>query len=261
MSERRIEKVTFAGHASHLLSGVLHYPEKERRAGIILSHCFTCTKDYKVLAWLANELAAKGHSVLRFDFAGLGTSQGEFAATTLSTNVEDLVRAEAWMREQGHPVRTLVGHSLGGAAAILATDLLPSIRTVAVLGTSSEVGRVARILSEKDWHDLETKGEVTVSIGGYSRPIRRAFIEDLKQHSLLETVSTWDKALLVISGTADRVVSGESQEELFRAAAQPKAFFTLPGADHLFANSRHHAVHMANILDEWIQLNRKDETQ
>lgn len=257
--EERPLKVEFKGHGGHGLSGAFHPVTGEPKSGTVISHCFTCSKDYKVIVWLAAELAKRGHPVLRFDFAGLGMSEGSFADTTLSTDIADLRAAIGWLEGEGFKVDTLIGHSLGGAASILTGAIVPSVRNVVVIGTSAEVGKVTRILKPEDWDTLSRDGVVSVRVGGVVRPIRREFIEDLKGHSLMETVANWNKSLLVIHGTADELVSSESQEALFAAARQPKAFFSLPGADHLFAADRGHARHIARVIEQWVELNGERE--
>jgi len=210
------------------------------------------------LAWLARELVLKGYPVLRFDFTGLGDSQGEFRDTTLSTDVQDLLRVVEWLERRGETVVGLLGHSLGGVVAILGTSLLPTVKTALVLGTSDDPARVTRLLGEQDWQTLRSREYVTVRVGAQELPFSRKFVEDLKLHSLRQTVAAWDKALLIIHGTEDRIVPVSSAERLFEAAAYPKALVSIPGAGHLFDQARSQVPKIAAIIDQWLQLNGED---
>lgn len=252
----KTEKVAIPGHAGLDLTGVLHSPEESSVKGcLVFCHCFTCSKDYKLLVWLARELVQEGYCVLRFDFTGLGDSEGQFRDSTLSTDVQDLIEVVHWLEGRGHKVAGLLGHSLGGAVAILGAGQLSGVQPVVVLGTSHAPDRVTRLLGEEGWQALQDKGCVSVRVGGQELPFSQKFVQDLKLHSLKETVSSWDKALLIVHGTADRIVPLSSAEELFEAAKYPKALVSIPGADHLFVNDRSQAPNIATIIGQWVQLN------
>jgi len=252
----KTEKVAIPGHTGLDLSGALHSPEGSVVKGtLVFCHCFTCSKDYKLLVWLAKELVHKGYRVLRFDFTGLGDSEGEFRDSTVSTDVQDLLEVVHWLENRGNKVAGLLGHSLGGTVAILGAGQLTEVKPVVVLGTSHDPGRVTRLLDEEGWQALQDKGCVSVSVGGQELPFSQRFVQDLKVHSLKETVSSWDKALLIVHGTADRIVPLSSAEELFEAANYPKALVSIPDADHLFVNDRSQASNIATIIDQWVQLN------
>ncbi len=250
------EKVAIPGHTGLDLAGVLHSPEGSVVKGtLVFCHCFTCSKDYKLLVWLARELVQKSYRVLRFDFTGLGNSKGEFRDSTLSTDVLDLIEVVNWLERRGNTVAGLLGHSLGGTVAILGAGQLSAVKPVIVMGTSHDPERVTRLLDQKGWQTLRDKGYVAVRVGGQELPFSRKFVQDLKAHSLKETVFSWDNALLIVHGTADSIVPLSSAEELFEAAGYPKAFVSIPGADHLFVNNRSQASNIATIIDQWVQLN------
>jgi uncharacterized protein len=251
-----MRRVEFRGHKGVRLAGVLERTADTDPGAVVLSHCFTCNKDYKILVWLAKALLSRGYAVLRFDFAGLGDSGGELGATTLSTDTEDLLAAVAWLETEGLRTAALVGHSMGGAAAILASARLPDMKVVVVLGTTWRVGlRVQLLLGEAELDELDRSGSVSVDIGNRTYPITRSFLEDLERHSVVETVSQWDKALLVIHGSDDRVIPISDAEKLFESARQPKAFLSVPGGDHLLARDRHQAPVLGRVIAGWIELN------
>jgi len=252
----KTERVAIPGHTGLNLAGVLHSPEGSVVKGtLVFCHCFTCSKDYKLLVWLARELVQEGYCVLRFDFTGLGDSEGEFRDSTLSTDIQDLIEVVNWLESRGNKVVGLLGHSLGGTVAILGAGQISGVQPVVVLGTSHDPDRVTRLLDEESWQALQDKGCVSVRVGGQELPFSQRFVQDLKVHSLKETVSLWDKALLIVHGTADRIVPLSSAEELFEAAKYPKALVSIPGADHLFVNDRSQAPNIATIIDQWVQLN------
>jgi alpha-beta hydrolase superfamily lysophospholipase len=252
----KTERVAIPGHTGLNLAGVLHSPEGSVVKGtLVFCHCFTCSKDYKLLVWLARELVQEGYCVLRFDFTGLGDSEGEFRDSTLSTDIQDLIEVVNWLESRGNKVVGLLGHSLGGTVAILGAGQISGVQPVVVLGTSHDPDRVTRLLDEESWQALQDQGCVSVRVGGQELPFSQRFVQDLKVHSLKETVSLWDKALLIVHGTADRIVPLSSAEELFEAAKYPKALVSIPGADHLFVNDRSQAPNIATIIDQWVQLN------
>jgi len=264
MTERKLERprrVTFPGHEGIELTGLHQAGRSPTRGGVVISHCFTCNKDYKVLSWISRNLAEHGYAVLRFDFAGLGESEGSFRETTLTTDVLDVVAAASWMmNEQGVAPVALVGHSMGGAAAVQAAEQLETVRSVVTLGTSNRVGwRIRQLLRTADMDVLEREGETGVVINDRIYPVTLEFIQDLDSHDLAETVSSWDKALLMVHGTNDRVVPIGDAERFFASARQPKAFWGLPGAGHLLDTTREEVAGVARVIAGWIELNLASE--
>lgn len=248
----RVLKVEIPGRSGIRLSGILHRPDSEPSATVVMTHCFTCSKDYKVLAWTARSLAKKGLAVLRYDLTGLGESDGNFVDTTLSTDLEDLRSVCRWLQEEGLPPNALVGHSMGGMISILAAPSVDSVRTVAVLASSSELDRFTRLLSPDHWSELETKGATTVDVMGRSYALGRERMEDLRRHSILEVAARLKNRFLVVHGGDDKVVPIAEGMRLFEAAPFPKAFYTVAGADHLFSR-RAHSEEAARILEFWIK--------
>lgn len=249
-------RVDFPGHDGLRLSGILHPAVGPERGTVVLAHCFTCSKEFKILAWLSRELSARGYTCLRFDFAGLGESQGDFADTTLSTDVADLLAAAEWARSRHQGPLALVGHSMGGAAALLAARSLPSIRVVVTLATSAQVGnRIRRLLTTSALDELERTGVTRVRVGREEYPVSVGFLAELGRISLAEELAVWDGAYLSLYGDQDSVVPLAEAEALYAAAPQPKAWVTVPGADHLFGAQRGHAQVLASLIDAWIALN------
>lgn len=252
----RPRRVTFPGHRDILLTGLFQPGRQPVRGAVLVCHCFTCSKDYKVLSWLSRSLSELGHSVFRFDFSGLGESQGDFRETSLSTDVLDVVAAASWMADQGAAPAGLIGHSMGGAAAIQASIRLESVRSVVTMGTSYRVGwRIRQLLRHADMDVLEREGEAGIVINDRIYPVTREFMQDLERHSVLDTVSSWAKALLVVHGTADSIVPMADAERLFEEARQPKAFWGIPGGEHLLDGQKDRIVQLAGIVAGWIQLN------
>jgi len=232
------EAVTFDGLQSRL-SGVLHHPPGESNAGIVLAHCFTCSKSYKVIRYLADGIADGGYTVLRFDFTGLGESEGEFEDTSVTTNVADLMSAVDFLKDQGFETAAMVGHSLGGAATLLAAHRLAEVKAAAVLASPATTEHVRRAFSKVDVETALETGKVRVEIAGRPFDISAEFFRDLDRHGTLDHVTEMGRPILVVHPTADRIVEIEEGERIFAAARQPKWFVAIPGANHLFTNKGH----------------------
>jgi putative redox protein len=246
-----VSRLRFEGSTGAELAAVFHPAEPvgpggAARGSLLVVHCFTCSKDLHTMSRLARGLAANGFAVLRFDFTGLGESGGDFADTTLSTDMRDLGRALACLREHGPAPYGLVGHSMGGAAGLLAAAGLPALRSLAVLGAPCTAEHVKRLLPELDPGD----GPVQVRIGERSFPISPGFMDDLDRHEVERQVAELGRPLLVLHGLEDQVVPVEHGERLFAAASQPKAFVPLLGADHLLSSKRASAEAVA-VLTDW----------
>ncbi len=258
---KRPRRVRLRGHAGIELAGLLQPGRAPSKGALVLCHCFTCSKDYKSLAWLSRALAEQGFTVLRFDFAGLGESDGDFRDTNLSTDVEDVLAAGNWVEnESGRPLVGFIGHSMGGAAVIQAAGRRQDPVPVAVLGTSHKVGeRIRRLLRPADLRTLELTGETTVGIQDRLFPLTVEFLQDLEQHDPAKTVAQWRSPFLVIHGTDDGIVPLREGEELYQAASQPKSFLAVPGADHLFVSRRSFTPAIARVLAGWLELHIETE--
>lgn len=248
------EELAFAGSAGARLAGVVHRPGGVPRGSVLLAHCFTCSKDLHTMTRLAGGLAEAGYAALRFDFTGLGASGGEFADTTVSTNVADLARAAHTLLERGFGPCAMVGHSLGGAATLLAAHRVKSATRVAVLGAPSTPAHIRRLMAD-DLEAIRGQGEVVVEIAGRPFPIAASFLDDLDVHEQQRRVAELDRPLLVLHGVDDTVVEIGEGEAIFAAARQPKAFWPLQDADHLLT-SRHKAEEVLQVLIAWLDQTR-----
>lgn len=253
MSETGTSEIEFVGAIGQRLSGVLHVPA-EPTGSVLLAHCFTCSKELHTMTRLASSLAGRGYAVLRFDFTGLGDSGGEFTDSTVSVHVGDLTRATVALLERGYGPCALVGHSLGGAAALLAAHRLKTVRSVATLGAPSTPGHV-RALFAGDQDRIRSEGEAVVEIGGRPFPVSADFLDDLDRHDQPEAIAGLGRPLLVVHSPDDDVVPIAEAERIFEAAAQPKAFWALPGADHLLTR-REDADRAAQVVGSWLDWTR-----
>ena len=244
---RRQEAVTFEGVEARL-SGSLQIPGGDMRGCVVLAHCFTCSKSYKVIRNLATGIEQGGYAVLRFDFTGLGESEGDFVETSLATNVGDLEAATRYMRLRGFGPCAMVGHSLGGAAALLAARETPEIHAVVTVAAPSSTDHVRHLFEEDDVETALSSGRVRVRIAGRPFEISAEFFRELGRQSTLDHITNLQRPLLVVHGTADQVIAIEEGETIFAAARQPRWFAAIPGANHLFTNHEHAAVAAGAIV-------------
>ncbi len=243
------EKLTFTGADGVELAARLDLPTGPPLAYALFAHCFTCTKDIFAAARIATGLAEQGIAVLRFDFTGLGHSEGEFANTNFSSNVADLVCAADYLRESRAAPKVLIGHSLGGAAVLAAAPRVPEALAVATIGAPGDPAHV-RHLFQAARPEIEAKGEAEVLLAGRPFRIRKQFLEDIEKHKLAATLAGLRKALLVFHAPRDATVGIENAGEIFTAAKHPKSFVSLDDADHLLSR-REDAVYVATVLAAW----------
>lgn len=228
----RIERITFPGSQGSDLAARLDLPAGPARAYAVFAHCFTCSKDLRAATRIATALTEAGYGVLRFDFTGLGQSEGEFANTNFSSNSEDLIAAAEWLGTHHRAPQLLVGHSLGGAAVLAMAAEVPSVRAVATIGAPADPTHVTGVF-EDAIGEIEREGTAEVQIAGRPFTIRRQFLDDLRNHLVTERAGTMGKALLVLHSPIDEVVSVDNAGLIFDAARHPRSFVSLDGADHL----------------------------
>jgi uncharacterized OsmC-like protein/fermentation-respiration switch protein FrsA (DUF1100 family) len=243
------ERFDFRNASGQNLAALLDRPAGEPRAYALFAHCFTCGKDVHAAKRIAEALTALDIAVLRFDFTGLGSSEGEFANTTFSSNVEDLVAAAAALRRARQAPAILIGHSLGGTAVLAAAADVPEARAVVTIGAPSDPAHVTGLFKDR-LDEIGAKGEVAVALAGREFRISRAFVDDLAQHKLLERVANLRKALLIFHSPTDEVVGIDNASRIFTAARHPKSFVSLAGADHLLSQ-RSDAAYVANVINAW----------
>ncbi|MEM0907022.1 MAG: alpha/beta fold hydrolase [Pseudomonadota bacterium] len=241
------------------LAARLDRPDGPIRAVALFAHCFTCTKDILAARAIAGELASCGVATVRFDFTGLGSSAGEFASTDFSSNVEDLVRVAAAMREGVGAPSLLIGHSLGGAAVLAAARHIAEVRAVATIGAPADAEHVTENF-KADLSTIEEDGEAKVSLAGRPFTIRREFIEDLRAQNVEAAVKGLKAALLVLHAPLDGTVSVDNATRIFLAAKHPKSFVSLDDADHLLSRSAD-ARYAAGVIAAWASRYVMDEGQ
>ena len=242
-------RITFPGSLGHDLAARLDLPAGAVRGYALFAHCFTCSKDVLAARYVSARLAMLGIGVLRFDFTGLGSSEGEFANTSFSSNVDDLVRAAEHLRGRFSAPAILIGHSLGGAAVLAAAHRIPEAVAVATIGAPADV---AHVLSQfhADVGAIEREGVANVTLGGRTFPIRRQFIDDARGQALKDRIAALGKALLVMHSPTDQTVGIENASAIFLAAKHPKSFVSLDRADHLLSN-RQDASYAAEVIAAW----------
>lgn len=243
------QRVDFEGSLGAKLSARLDMPDGPVSAYAIFAHCFTCSKDLNATRLIAQELADQGIAVLRFDFTGLGSSEGEFASTNFSTNIQDLEIAANFLRENFQAPELLIGHSLGGAAVLSVAGGIPEVKAVATLGAPSDAGHVVHNFGA-DLEIIKNQGEAEVQLGGRTFTIRKQFLEDLQSNTVLDRVAVLKKPLLVLHSPIDQTVGVENAQQIFQAAKHPKSFVSLDDADHLLNNKRD-AAFAASVIAAW----------
>ncbi len=241
--------VTFAGHDGSQLSARLDLPSGPHLATALFAHCFTCGKDIPAARRIAVHLAAMGIAVLRFDFTGLGHSGGEFANTSFSSNVDDLIAAATWSAQQGFPPSLLIGHSFGGSAVIKAAAMLEGIKAVATLGAPFDPAHVTRHFADAVPR-IAAQGAAEVCLGGRSFIIGKSFLRDTGNGALGEVLPDLKAALLVLHAPRDAVVGIDNAAQIFMAARHPKSFVSLDDADHLISRPED-AEYAAGVIATW----------
>ncbi|MEO0776327.1 MAG: alpha/beta fold hydrolase, partial [Bacteroidota bacterium] len=216
---------------------------------VLFAHVFTGHKNLNAVKYISRGLTMNGFGVLRFDFTGLGESEGEFAETTFTSNVEDLMAAAQYLETQHRAPAVIVGHSLGGAAALFAASQLRSVKAVATIGTPSEPEHVSHLLRDSI-EDIEARGMAKVSIGSNEFMIKKEFLDDLRNQNMFKIIRHLRKALLVLHSPQDRIVEIENAARIYHAAHHPKSYVTLDGADHMLTN-RKDATYAGDLIGSW----------
>ena len=247
----KTNRITFENRQGHQLAARLDLPiDQKPRACALFAHCFTCNSNLGVVRHISRTLTQHGFGVLRFDFTGLGRSQGEFADSNFSGNVADLITVSNYLKEHYKEPELLVGHSLGGAAVLVAASELPNIKAITTIGAPAEASHVTHLF--KDGIDtIESEGEAEVHIGGRPFKIKKQFVDDLNKRLVLEIVSELRRPYLIMHSPQDMTVEIENAAKLYHAAFHPKSFITLDGSDHLLTK-KEDAVYAANMIGTWV---------
>ncbi len=246
----RFQKLSFRNKEGKKLAARLDLPADEKPMGFaIFAHCFTCTKNLNAVVNINRAMAQEGIAVLRFDFTGLGESEGDFSETNFSTNVEDLVAAAEFLESHYEGPRLLIGHSLGGTAVLQAAGLIPSVVAVATIAAPADRSHILKFLGHTR-EEIERRGEAEVRLGMKSFKIKKQFLEDLGSRDMERTLQTLNKPLLIFHSPLDGVVDFSNALELFERAEHPKSLVCLDGADHLLT-SREDSLHVGAVLAAW----------
>lgn len=245
------KKIEFKGSQNEQLSARIDLPEGGTEKGVVLfAHCFTCSKNLRAVGHISRTLTDHGMGVLRFDFTGLGESEGDFADTNFSSNIEDLAAAANYLEKQWTAPRMLIGHSLGGAAVLQAAHRISSIEAVATIGAPCNPQHVAHLLMDKK-EEIEQKGEARVKLAGRVFTIKKQFLDDLQEQAMDEVIGNLGKPLLIFHSPVDQTVGIDNAAHIYKLAKHPKSFISLDDADHLLTKEED-ARYVGSVTAAWV---------
>ncbi|HUP79397.1 MAG TPA: alpha/beta fold hydrolase [Pirellula sp.] len=255
---RTTHRVHFVGHADNLLAGILELPTGSPQGFLLFSHCFTCTKDLKAIVRISRGLADRGWGVLRYDFSGLGNSQGDFSGTNFTTNRLDLGSAAAFLAREYQPPAFLIGHSFGGAASLSMAMDLQTIHGVIAVASPSDTHHLARLLENMN-PDIVSQGEGSVSIGGQNHWISRQMLDDFMSFDLKSTIRQISKPILAFHSPSDETVGYENalincgfdSGSQGRIRHTNRSLISLPNCNHLLTTRDEDCVMVAELTDGW----------
>jgi len=258
----RTQKLQFTNAEGQELAARLELPvDRHPHAYALFAHCFTCTKNLSAVRNISRALAQKGFGVMRFDFTGLGESEGDFADTNFSSNIQDLVAAARFLEEEYGTPKLLIGHSLGGAAVLRAAYELEAVEAVATIGAPFDPEHVSHLFSESE-ETINEQGYAEVKIGGRPFTVKKQFLEDIQTNKMIDRIKELDKALLIMHSPQDLVVAVDNAAKIYKAAWHPKSFISLDGADHLLSektDSRYAGEMIATWSGRYIPTPAKDQ--
>lgn len=242
------QKIEFPGSSGTVLAGLLETPDAKPLATALIAHCFTCGKDIAAASRIARSLVKQGFAVMRFDFTGLGNSDGDFANTNFSSNVQDLIAAADYLRQNQLAPSILIGHSLGGTAVLNAANAIPESRGVVTIGSPADAKHVANQF-QCDIQTIEANGEAEVNLAGRAFTIKKQFLDDISNTSA-DNIGKLKKDLLVLHSPIDETVPVREAERIYKAAHHPKSFVSLNKANHLLTSAKD-AEYVANLISSW----------
>lgn len=243
------QKVTFKNAKGMVLAARLELPENEPKAFALFAHCFTCNKNLTAVRTIGRTLTEKNIAVLRFDFTGLGESEGDFEHTNFSSNIEDLYSAAQFLKESYQAPSLLIGHSLGGAAVIYASAKIPSVKAIVTIGAPSDPKHVSHLF-HSSIDEINQSGSALVCIGGREFTIKKQFIEDIQEKNLKQILDNFRDSLLIMHSPQDTTVKIENAAKIYSSARHPKSFVSLNGADHLLSNKKD-SEYVGHIIATW----------
>lgn len=244
------QKVVFKNTEGHELSGRLELPaDRDPHNFAIFAHCFTCTKNLGAVRNISRALSASGFGVLRFDFTGLGESSGDFEDSNFTGQIDDLLAASSYLKENYKAPALLVGHSLGGAASLFAASQLEEVRAVATIGAPSDPEHVKNLL-KSNLDEIQQKGQAVVNIGGRDFTIKKQFLDDIREQPTNQVLASIKASILIMHSPQDRIVGITNAENIYKAASHPKSFISLDGADHLLSN-KSDSRYVGAVISGW----------
>ena len=246
----KFKKLEFTNESGQVLSARLDFAaDGKTKAYALFAHCFTCSKNLKAIAHISSALISEGIAVLRFDFTGLGESEGDFADTNLSSNVGDLVAASDFLKTHFKAPRILIGHSFGGAAVLQAASAIPSSKAIVTIAAPADPAHVRHVLGSVE-ETIEHQGEAEVNLVGRTFRIKKQFLDDLTLVNMQETIRKLNRALLIFHSPIDDIVGIENAAQIFQAARHPKSFISLDKADHLLTDSND-SRYIGKVIAAW----------
>lgn len=248
MNSRKIE---FPGSGNVQLAARIDEPDEGvTRGAVLFAHCFTCSKNLEALGHISRRLTEHGMGVFRFDFTGLGESEGDFSDTNFSSNIDDLKAAAGYMAGEWSPARMLLGHSLGGAAVLQAARHIASVEAVVTIGAPCNPEHVTRHLTD-EMDQIERTGKARVRLGNRPFTIKKQFLDDLEEQAMDKVIKTLDKPLLIFHSPVDRTVGIDNAAHIYSLARHPKSFISLDDADHLLTNDDD-ARYVGSVTAAWV---------
>ncbi|MGI9534006.1 MAG: bifunctional alpha/beta hydrolase/OsmC family protein [Thermodesulfobacteriota bacterium] len=244
------ERIRFKNRKNYELTGIVQLPDRKPNAFALFAHCFTCSKNIKAVGHIADSLVKSGIGVLRFDFTGLGESEGEFSDTNFSSNIEDINDACEYLKNNFMPPSILIGHSLGGAAVLHAAGDIKSCKAVVTIASPSSPEHIIRHFRNSE--EIDKKGVAEVNIAGRSFNIKKQFVDNLKEQKLIERVKNLNKAILILHSPFDNVVGIDNASEIFLAAKHPKSYISLDNADHMLSNPAD-SSYVGFVIASWVK--------
>jgi len=246
----QFKNLEFTNPTGQKLSARIDLPaDRDLIAYALFAHCFTCSKNIKAISHISRALTRQGIAVLRFDFTGLGESEGDFADTNFSSNVEDLVMAAEFMADNYRAPKILIGHSLGGAAVLQAAAKIPSAIAVITIAAPADPGHLSLALGDSQ-EIIERRGEANVDLAGRTFKIKKQFLDDIGSVRMEETIRNLNRALLILHSPMDDIVGIENAAKIFKTARHPKSFISLDKADHLLMDKKD-SLYVGSIIATW----------
>lgn len=246
-----IEKVTFKGAFGDTLSAKIDSPETgDVKSWVLFAHGFSIGKDLKPVRTISRSLVEDGFGMLRFDFTGLGESEGNFSDTNFSSNCEDIRKAAEFMTENYGPPCVLIGHSFGGTAALKVADEIPQVKAVATIGSPCDTTHIVHQFADQ-LEEIMEEGQAKVLLGGRPFVIKEQFLEDIENHDIALEISNLERSLLIFHSPQDQVVGIKNAAHIYGHARHPKSFVSLDGADHLLLRNPADAEYVAHVLAAW----------